>query len=60
MNTRESLDLVGDDSRHARRRRRARLVYNIVDWVFYASLLLFALLAFKTFLDLVTPYMIWS
>jgi len=58
VKTDESLDLFGADSRHARRRRRARLVYNIVDWVFYASLLLFALLAFKTFLNLVTPYLI--
>ena len=60
MKTEKSSEMLGYDDRHSRRRRRAKRVYNVVDWVFYASLLLFALLAFKTFLNLVTPYLIWS
>jgi hypothetical protein len=51
--------ILAAERRHSRRRKRARRIYDAVDWIFYASILVVAFFAFKLFLGFVTPYLLW-
>jgi len=47
------------EDRHSRRRKRARRVYDNVNRVFFAGLLVLAFLVFKKFYGFVAPYLFW-
>jgi hypothetical protein len=51
--------VLAAEDRHSRRRRRARRIYDMVDRVFYAGLLVLAALVFQRFYELVAPYLFW-
>jgi hypothetical protein len=47
------------EDRHSRRRKRARRVYDNVNRVFFAGLLVLVFLVFKRFYEFVEPYLFW-
>ena len=50
--------VLAAEAEHQKRRHRARWIYTGLDHLFYPALLVGAILAIKTFMEVVVPYLV--